>query len=287
MPDCEKYFDLISAYIDGELTASEEAELNTHLASCSHCRAVYDALAGISGELRSDLADPPEDLSAKVMSSVRAESGYPLAGVSREPKKRRAVIYRRAALAAACIAVVIFAVPTLSKFGRMGSTGGADNMSPAPSAAYDAKSDEALPMPAEMDADFPTYEAAFDEEEAVGEYEAEPASNGADGAKKSEMPAAAEEPSDSASQGDAYHRNWEDVQHDIDGGFDLVITVRGSVPERFDGLIFYDGGGDVASYAVISLEEAEALASGLDSGGSGVEIARHDAGTGLALVLVK
>ncbi|MBR5381976.1 MAG: zf-HC2 domain-containing protein [Oscillospiraceae bacterium] len=38
MSDCEKYFDLISAYIDGELSASEEDELKAHLASCKHCR---------------------------------------------------------------------------------------------------------------------------------------------------------------------------------------------------------------------------------------------------------
>ncbi|MBO4832344.1 MAG: zf-HC2 domain-containing protein [Oscillospiraceae bacterium] len=286
MPDCEKYFDLISAYIDGELTASEEAELQTHLASCSHCRAVYDALAGLSGELRSDLEEPPEDLAANVMSAVRAQCGYPLAGAAKEQKKRRTVIFRRTALAAACVALVILAVPTLSKFGRMGSAGSTNNSAPAPASLsasmYSAKSDEAYPEEAPMMTAM--YDGAQDDS-AV--YESEPASNGAESSgMKSEQPAAAEEPADSASPDAGYYRNWDDVQSGMDGGYDLVITVRGGVPDRFDGIIFYDGGGDVASYAVISLEEAEALASGLDAG-DGVEIKRFDAGTGLALVLVK
>ena len=284
MPDCEKYFDLISAYIDGELTASEEAELQTHLASCSHCRAVYDALAGLSGQLRSSLEEPPEDLAQNVMSAVRAECGYPLAGVSGEKKKRRNVIFRRTALAAACVAVVILAVPTLSKFGRMGSSGSADNMVPAPSASIEyTKSDEA------ETAGMSVYSLPQDDgaapEEAV--YDSEPASNGAGDANKSEMPADAEAP-ESMPQDAGYYRTWDEVQRDLDGGYDLVITVRGDIPERFGGIIFYDGGGDVAAFAVISLEEADALVSGLDSSdGSRVEVARHDAGTGLALVLVK
>ena len=34
MPECQHYEELISAYLDGELSAHEAEELTAHLASC-------------------------------------------------------------------------------------------------------------------------------------------------------------------------------------------------------------------------------------------------------------
>lgn len=44
MPNCEHYQTLIAGLLDGELTAEESAELNTHLIRCASCRADYEQL---------------------------------------------------------------------------------------------------------------------------------------------------------------------------------------------------------------------------------------------------
>ena len=62
MSGCEKYIELISSMVDGELTHEQEAELRTHLESCDECRKVYDAFKGISNALSEELAEPPEML---------------------------------------------------------------------------------------------------------------------------------------------------------------------------------------------------------------------------------
>ena len=38
--DCEFYYPLLSAHIDGENSEAEEAQLQEHLAVCPHCRAL-------------------------------------------------------------------------------------------------------------------------------------------------------------------------------------------------------------------------------------------------------
>ena len=40
MCTCDEALELISARLDGPLTAAEEARLNEHLAACSPCRAL-------------------------------------------------------------------------------------------------------------------------------------------------------------------------------------------------------------------------------------------------------
>jgi hypothetical protein len=50
-------FDLLSAYVDGELDAAERARVDAHLPACSDCRATLDALRATVTELRA-LEDP-------------------------------------------------------------------------------------------------------------------------------------------------------------------------------------------------------------------------------------
>lgn len=44
MANCEHYKGLLAGMLDGELTAEETAELNTHLIRCASCRADYEQL---------------------------------------------------------------------------------------------------------------------------------------------------------------------------------------------------------------------------------------------------
>ena len=71
---CDKYLDMISARLDGELTPAEEAELTAHLQTCPACRASAAELEGLHSAL-TDLGevDAPAELSLSVLSKIKAE----------------------------------------------------------------------------------------------------------------------------------------------------------------------------------------------------------------------
>lgn len=314
MPDCEKYFDLISAYIDGELPDGEKDGLLSHLASCERCRAVYDTLSSVSDELRENMDDPPEGLLENVMTAVRSESGYPLAGASGNQKKRRAVIFRRAALAAACLAVVILAVPTLSRFGHMGKSDAASNAAPAPSMTADANYMRKDAAPADAPAEWEEpMTARYTDDSAV--YDAEPEDESFDssevknsaptGGIKSEEPLP-ESPKDDGAQQDIppwpaneeppgtpapvqIDADWEEVSENMDGGYDVVVRISGELPSYFSKFRFTDGADGALRYAVIPLESNREFLSDIDFliDIGMIDVEYFDAGTQQALIIVE
>ena len=48
MNECERFQEMISALLDGELSAEEEAELRAHMAECPDCAAMAAAFAAVS-----------------------------------------------------------------------------------------------------------------------------------------------------------------------------------------------------------------------------------------------
>jgi len=55
--------DLLSAYLDGELTAGRRGEVDAHLAGCAACRAELDATAAARTAVRSlPVLEPPAHL---------------------------------------------------------------------------------------------------------------------------------------------------------------------------------------------------------------------------------
>ena len=54
MTECEKYQEMISAMLDGELAESGQEELRRHMDGCPECRNMYEAFAAVSGTMRSD-----------------------------------------------------------------------------------------------------------------------------------------------------------------------------------------------------------------------------------------
>ena len=97
--NCEHYLDLISARLDGELSAGEQAELDSHLQECPACRAIAKELEGLHSAL-ADLgkASAPTELSRRVMSKINAEQ---------QTKSRR--IFRSLLSLAACLALCVTA----------------------------------------------------------------------------------------------------------------------------------------------------------------------------------
>ncbi len=69
MNEHERFEELISLKLDGELDAAGERELAEHLASCGRCRELYELLSGVR-ETLSVNPEPPEALVVGVMEGV-------------------------------------------------------------------------------------------------------------------------------------------------------------------------------------------------------------------------
>ena len=70
--ECEKYAELISRSIDGDLSSAEEEELNRHLESCADCRSLLKDLKDIRG-FGFELSEPPDGLKEKIMAKIKHE----------------------------------------------------------------------------------------------------------------------------------------------------------------------------------------------------------------------
>lgn len=103
MKSCETYETLISAFIDGELAGSDQAELMEHMASCPSCQAYFDDQIAIHDAMERLQAQAPEGFAASVMERVRS--------TPQEKPEKKAVPFPRwrrwTALAACCAAAVL------------------------------------------------------------------------------------------------------------------------------------------------------------------------------------
>ena len=123
MTDCEKYIELMSAMLDGELSGEQEAERRAHIAECDDCRKVYNAFKGISGVLSEELVTPPATLAKGVMYKIKNQK-----------KTKKHFAFGRFTALAACLALMLFGA---SHFGLLSGTklGSAEKSSVAPKAA--------------------------------------------------------------------------------------------------------------------------------------------------------
>ena len=104
MDRCERYTDLISARLDGELTGEEERELEAHLACCPACRALESQLAAIHTAFPQVEEIPaPEGFAQGVMERIRAQES---AGPKVVPLFRRPQVRALAGLAACLVLCV-------------------------------------------------------------------------------------------------------------------------------------------------------------------------------------
>ena len=127
MKNCDEFRELISTYIDGELSAEAEAPLREHLASCPECARFLELLESVSGGLET-VSAPPE-LRARVMDAVAPK-----------PKRGGHYILRFGAMAAV-FALVIFAGSRMLPSMKSGSSGALDSAMSAPESANGAGDD--------------------------------------------------------------------------------------------------------------------------------------------------
>lgn len=105
MSSCERYQQLLSMMIDGELSASQKTDLIDHIQSCEACSRLYADFHRCSDAL-AELCEPPATLSAGVMAALCSQGSE--ATPSAKAPKRRLGWFRPLALAA-CAALIIFA----------------------------------------------------------------------------------------------------------------------------------------------------------------------------------
>ena len=104
MKECEEFAPLLSAFVDGELTEDERAEVLAHVSECEKCRRLLGELTALHaalGELEDE--DVPAGFTEGVMAAVRAEKA------AKKPQTKKRSAWRRWMPMAACAAIVALA----------------------------------------------------------------------------------------------------------------------------------------------------------------------------------
>ena len=104
MKECEEFAPLLSAFVDGELTEEERAEVLAHVSECEKCRRLLGELTALHaalGELEDE--DVPAGFTEDVMAAVRAEKA------AKKPQTKKRSAWRRWMPMAACAAIVALA----------------------------------------------------------------------------------------------------------------------------------------------------------------------------------
>ncbi|MGI6026333.1 MAG: anti-sigma factor family protein [Candidatus Scatomorpha sp.] len=144
MSECDRYLEMISQLVDGELPEPQKTELFAHLDGCANCRRVYDAFSAISLSLGETAA--PEGFAEGVMAAVRTQGGH---GSSRAKKPGKSPV-RYMALAA-CIVLAVLATVRLAL--PSGSTGAASGEPQAAKFGVAAAPGEIDPRNSDAEAD--------------------------------------------------------------------------------------------------------------------------------------
>jgi hypothetical protein len=97
--------DLLSAFVDGELTEREQVTLEAHLASCADCRGVLDALRATLGDLASIPEAVPSQRDSWALRSAIAKE-------RRLDRRGRRWYLISGGAAAALVAILAFALST-------------------------------------------------------------------------------------------------------------------------------------------------------------------------------
>ena len=121
--NCEQMTALLSAFVDGEVSAAEALQVREHLAQCPECRALYEQLKALHTSF-SDLEEipAPENFAQGVMSRIKAEQKSKVVPLFRRPQLR--AVMGLAACAVLCIG-----------FGRVAMNNGNKSAEAAPAAA--------------------------------------------------------------------------------------------------------------------------------------------------------
>lgn len=74
LPDCDAVGELLSAYLDGELTDGEKETVEAHLQTCDACRQLAQTLESLRAEIGSAELTPPPALRSTIIKQVHREN---------------------------------------------------------------------------------------------------------------------------------------------------------------------------------------------------------------------
>ena len=119
--NCDKYLELMSAALDGECTAEERRELDSHLAVCPECAELFRILSDNANAARELDCEMPADLKSRIMDNLPEQE--------KAVKQGKVISLKRwmPIAAAACLVLVISLVP--------GAVNRGDNAAPQSEAA--------------------------------------------------------------------------------------------------------------------------------------------------------
>ncbi|MGM9608466.1 MAG: anti-sigma factor family protein [Oscillospiraceae bacterium] len=124
MRSCEETLELISAALDGALTADEQTALDEHLSRCPACSALFDELKSLR-EVSAELEDvpAPAGFAGRVMDAIAADPAQEQSDnvVPFPVKKRSRTPWKGWAATAAVVAVVVLGAVALPGQLGMGS----------------------------------------------------------------------------------------------------------------------------------------------------------------------
>ncbi len=106
--DCKRYEDLMSAALDGALSAEERQELDGHWAQCPACAALFDELREQCAALRELDCPFPDGLHDRILNNLPEQDADPS-----RPPVRKIALWRRWGAAAACLVLVVAAARLL------------------------------------------------------------------------------------------------------------------------------------------------------------------------------
>jgi len=108
MKNCIGFTEKLSAYYDGELSASEAADVKEHIATCDSCSALLEMYKEISIVSDSENVPVPDALRIGVMNTLKAEDLYGPKKAKKEERPTMRLILTRYMPIAACLVVVFF-----------------------------------------------------------------------------------------------------------------------------------------------------------------------------------
>lgn len=118
MNNCIEFSDLISAFNDGELTESDRRRVEDHLDLCESCSTLLALYSEISSSVVDAMVPAPDILRSRVMENVLSENAGSRSVMNIVPETNKAnrrkhirVLLQRYAPVAACLAVMLLALP--------------------------------------------------------------------------------------------------------------------------------------------------------------------------------
>jgi anti-sigma factor RsiW len=144
--NCKKICDLLTAYLDGEVTPQEKDTIESHLGSCPHCRHEMELFKAAQTGLRDVFmitagnAEPSAQVWSRIRTHIESENNRPAEGIHRWLNRN---LLWQTAVAAAGIVIILFAA-SVWQFGSMSSAPNKE----APTMPAPGRSPASTPAPA-------------------------------------------------------------------------------------------------------------------------------------------